>query len=87
MVRRRRSVLRFVFVGYLALATAPKSRPDRHSLGACWVARDEISHLPLRHDEVVTRVERHERSPTLLPCDACAWYGPARSGTWSARLG
>jgi 8-oxo-dGTP pyrophosphatase MutT (NUDIX family) len=82
-----RSVLRFVFVGYLGLLTAPKSRPDHHSLGARWVAREEIARLPLRHAEVATWVDRLERAPTLLPCDAYAWYGPARSGTWSARLG
>ncbi|HKE17087.1 MAG TPA: NUDIX domain-containing protein [Kofleriaceae bacterium] len=82
-----RMVLRFVFVGYLALATSPKTRPDRHSRGARWVARDEIARLPLRHPEVTSWVDRFERGPALLPCAAYGWDGPARSDTWSARLG
>ena len=82
-----RARLRFVFAGYPALMTAPKSRPDQHSRGARWFARAEIERLHLRDPEVVEWVDRLERGPALLPCAAYAWYGPARSGTWSAPLG
>lgn len=79
--------LRFVFAGYPALLTAPKSRPDEHSRGAGWFDRAEIGRLPLRDPEVLDWADRLERGGALLPCGAYAWYGPDRAAGWSARLG
>jgi len=82
-----RARLRFAFVGYPAIPTAPKRRPDRHSRGACWVAKGDLAGLPLRDQEVIGWIERFERAPALLPCDAYVWYGPSQGHPWSAPLG
>jgi len=79
--------LRFCFVGYLALAMPPKTRPDHHSRGARWVTVDELRALPQRHPEVLTWIERHERAPALLPCAAYQPSGTTDGPPWSARLG
>lgn len=62
--------MRFTFVGHPATLGAPKREPDRHSRGAAWFTKAEIQKLPLRHHEVLTWIERHERSTALLPCAA-----------------
>lgn len=67
--------LRFAFVGQVALATAPKTTPDRHSRGARWLTRHELAALPLRHPEALTWIERYERGDPLLPCAAYEAYG------------
>jgi 8-oxo-dGTP pyrophosphatase MutT (NUDIX family) len=82
-----RARLRFVFVGYPAFMTPPKSRADEHSLGAGWFARPEIERLSLRDPEVTAWIDRFERGPALLPCNAYSWDGPDRSAAWSTRLG
>jgi 8-oxo-dGTP pyrophosphatase MutT (NUDIX family) len=79
--------LRFVFVGYLAVASAPKSVPDRHSRGASWVTKDELRALPLRHPEVTTWIERYERANVLLPCGAYEPRGEGPTEGWTARIG
>ncbi len=63
-----RAKLRFVFVGYLAILTPTKSRPDHHSRGARWASKAELQALPLRHREVLTWIERSESGTPLLPC-------------------
>jgi 8-oxo-dGTP pyrophosphatase MutT (NUDIX family) len=78
--------LRFAFVGEMALATAPKSRPDEHSLGARWVTKAELAAMPLRDREVMTWIEKYEAGGPLLPCRAYECYGRTTNGTWSARL-
>src|SRR5262245_2808560 len=50
--------LRFVFAGYPAILTPPKSRPDRHSRGARWVSKAELERLPLRDPEALTWIEK-----------------------------
>jgi 8-oxo-dGTP pyrophosphatase MutT (NUDIX family) len=79
--------LRFAFVGYLGLATPPKSRADHHSLGARWATSAELAALPLRHPEVLRWIGRYEANDALLPCRAYEWLGPAHGAPWSARLG
>ncbi|HVJ17774.1 MAG TPA: NUDIX domain-containing protein [Polyangiaceae bacterium] len=79
--------LRFAFVGYPAILAEPKREADHHSRGAGWFTRSEIQKLPLRHPEVLTWIERHERGTPLLPCAAYEPLGlgpPPRS--WSATL-
>jgi phosphatase NudJ len=44
---------RFVFRARVIGDPTPKSLPDRHSLGAMWVAREHFVSLPLRAPEVV----------------------------------
>jgi phosphatase NudJ len=84
-----RAKLRFVFVGFPALLTPPKARPDEHSRGARWVRKEELRRMPLRHQEVLGWIDRFERSGPLLPCDAYGWLGPAPSQgpSWRALLG
>jgi phosphatase NudJ len=79
-----RAKLRFVFVGYPAPLTAPKTRPDEHSRGARWVRKEELRAMPLRHPEVIGWIDRFERAGTLLPCEAYAWRGPEAAGRWTA---
>jgi 8-oxo-dGTP pyrophosphatase MutT (NUDIX family) len=82
-----RTKLRFAFVGYPAIPATPKCEPDCHSRGAGWFTKAEIQHLPLRHPEVLTWIERHERATALLPCAAYEPLGlGARPPTWSARI-
>jgi 8-oxo-dGTP pyrophosphatase MutT (NUDIX family) len=86
--RDGRAKLRFVFVGYPALVTPPKSRADSHSRGARWVTRGELRQLPLRDAEVLTWIEKYERAEVLLPSHAYEWFGPpSTAAPWSARLG
>jgi phosphatase NudJ len=70
-----RAKLRFTFVGAPAGSTAPKQHKDDHSRGAQWLRREEIRHLPLRHEEVLRWIDRYERTTTLMPCDAYSWFG------------
>jgi len=73
--------LRFCFVGYPAILTPPKSRPDEHSRGARWLQKRELAHLPLRDPEVLDWIGRFESGAPLLPCDAYkAHGGGARRG-------
>jgi phosphatase NudJ len=65
--------LRFAFVGHATSPRAPKTRPDEHSRGAYWIARDEIPALPLRHPEVLGWIKSYERGSPLLPLSAYAW--------------
>lgn len=67
--------MRFCFVGYAAVNLSPKSKPDRHSRGACWLTKTELARRPLRHPEVLTWLERAERATALLPCAAYQPYG------------
>jgi phosphatase NudJ len=70
-----RARLRFVFVGFPAALTPPKTRPDEHSRGARWVRKEELRRMPLRHEEVRAWIERCERARSLLPCEAYEWLG------------
>jgi 8-oxo-dGTP pyrophosphatase MutT (NUDIX family) len=81
-----RAKLRFVFVGFPALLTEPKTRPDQHSRGARWVRKEELCRMPLRHEEVIGWIDRFERAGALLPCGAYTWWGPNAGPSWSARL-
>jgi phosphatase NudJ len=81
-----RMQLRFVFVGYPAILTPPKSRPDDHSRSARWLRRAELARLPLRHAEAIAWIDRFETGQALLPCRAYDWYGP-NGVAWSAPLG
>lgn len=78
--------MRFAFVGYPALG-APKQVADQHSRGAGWFTKLEVEHLPLRHLEVLTWIERYELGTPLLPCTA---YQPLEMEmsppNWDARL-
>lgn len=78
---------RFVFVGYPAILAPPKSQADEHSRGAHWLRKEELLHLPLRHEETLGWIERFETGQTLLPCAAYDWYGPHDEASWSARVG
>jgi 8-oxo-dGTP pyrophosphatase MutT (NUDIX family) len=82
-----RAKLRFVFAGFPALLTSPKTRPDGHSRGARWVRKEELGGMPLRHPEVIAWIDRFERAETLLPCESYTWMGPSNGPPWSARLG
>jgi phosphatase NudJ len=44
--------VRVIFAGEPAADTRPKSTPDDESLGAAWVTLDELSHYPLRGQQV-----------------------------------
>lgn len=79
--------MRFVFVGYLAINTPPKSRPDRHTLSAAWKTKAELQTMPLRHPEVLAWIERYEAGTPLLPCGAYIPYGLDEQQPWSATLG
>jgi len=79
--------MRFVFVGYPALAIQPKSRPDHHTLGAAWKTKAELARLPLRHPEALHWIERYEAAKTLLPCSAYHPHGLNAEEPWSAALG
>lgn len=78
--------MRFAFVGYPALLTPLKSVADRHSRGARWVTRAELSGLPLRHPEVEDWLDRYEQAEALLPCAAYRAYGDTPIA-WSAPIG
>lgn len=79
-----RMKMRFAFVGYPALLVPPKRHADRHSRGARWATAEEIAKLPLRHEEVLTWIERHRSGLPLLPCRAYEWFGPGASDPWPA---
>jgi 8-oxo-dGTP pyrophosphatase MutT (NUDIX family) len=64
-----RQRMRFAFVG-IAADMPLKAAADEHSRGARWLTKKELLSLPLRHEEVVTWLERYEKATALLPCEA-----------------
>jgi len=62
--------LRFIFVGDPAILGMPKRVPDHHSRGAGWFTKAEAQTLRLRHQEVISWIERYEQGTPLLPCAA-----------------
>jgi 8-oxo-dGTP pyrophosphatase MutT (NUDIX family) len=65
-----RQRMRFAFVGQATDVSSLKDAADEHSRGAGWFTKKELRSLPLRHEEVVTWIERYEKATALLPCDA-----------------
>jgi phosphatase NudJ len=59
--------MRVIFVARPASDAPPKSEPDDESLGAAWVALDELDAYPLRGDEVRTLFEHVARGPAVYP--------------------
>ncbi len=58
---------RFILTADPAGSTAPKSVADRHTLGARWVRREELTRLPLRSGEVMTLVDAVDRGARGVP--------------------
>jgi 8-oxo-dGTP pyrophosphatase MutT (NUDIX family) len=72
-----RAKIRFAFVGFVTGASAQKTHADRHSRGARWVKKEELSSLPLRNPEVIAWIERYERGEGVMSCEAYTWWGGA----------
>jgi phosphatase NudJ len=68
--RPTRLKMRFVFVGYPAVLSPPKTVADLHSRSACWLTKREIRARPLRHPEVLRWIDLYESGRCLLPCAA-----------------
>ncbi|MEO6417786.1 MAG: hypothetical protein ABIP39_00165, partial [Polyangiaceae bacterium] len=69
-----------------AIIAEPKRHDDEHSRGAAWRTKSELASLPLRHEEVVTWIDRFESASPLLPCAAYHPYGMAVGRPWSALM-
>jgi phosphatase NudJ len=63
------SRVRVVFLAEPTDDTPPKSTPDDESLGAEWVALDELDTYPLRGDEVRELFEYVARGGPVYPAD------------------
>lgn len=59
--------LRFVLEARVTGDPTPKSHADKHSVGARWVAPEEIRDLPLRHPEVCAWTSRVTANRPVLP--------------------
>lgn len=62
--------MRFVFVGFRAVASPVKTTSDAHSRGAEYLTRDEIARRPLRHREVLTHIDAYASGRALMPTGA-----------------
>jgi phosphatase NudJ len=60
---------RVFFLGHPCDDTPPKSQPDEDTLGACWVALDELDRYPLRGPEVRDIFEYVASGGTVYPLD------------------
>ena len=67
--------MRVLFVARPLDDRLPKAAPDDESLGAAWVALDELDRYPLRGDEVRALFEHVARGAPIYPVSLLAHEG------------
>lgn len=66
---------RVIYVARPTNDAPPKSIPDEETLGAAWVALDEIGDYPLRGEEVLEMFQFVERGGPIYPLDVLTTEG------------